>query len=445
MVDRLHCRTDPTLVQHRREHFIKRTDEGKETNMIMLAKVVPYGGNAVRYAMDKEKAKVVKINHMPDNIDATSIWFMMKHHCQLHEGDKTKGRKLERFMTTFVISPSKEEAANFTMDDWINLQGESLDALDSVGLLPKGFNQEVMTNFRNSMNVGSLHSDSKSGTLHLHLDCCRVDLDGNTNDVHDIHIRAMKAAEIINMKHGWKQPQEIREMRRKDIADFCEYTLRNMDKFDIDRFFRLLNFKGYEVKPKYDKRKKLVGYTVGKNASVFKASEIGRRFMVSQLEATWNKLHQAPTQVKIKPVAPSVTPSSRLVRPVSETPTFSQPRVQPKPEPSNTVFCINVGDEVKKVWIPNQVRDIFFNEAQLPEDNDVATTENVAHVAMLLFAGYIDAATSMSESCGGGGGSTPQSGWGKRDDEDDRMYARRCLQMAHSMCKGKPRQHSFHR
>lgn len=51
----------------------------------------------------------------------------------------------------------------------------------------------------------------------------------------------------------------------------------------------------------------------------------------------------------------------------------------------------------------------------------------------------------MSESCGGGGGSAPESGWGKKDDEDNRLYARRCLQMAHSMCKPKPRQRGYHR
>ena len=53
--------------------------------MIMLAKVVPYGGNAVRYALKKEKAKLVKVNHMPEGIDPTAIWYMMKHHCQLHQ------------------------------------------------------------------------------------------------------------------------------------------------------------------------------------------------------------------------------------------------------------------------------------------------------------------------------------------------------------------------
>ena len=422
----------------------------------MLARVVPYGGNAVRYTLEKEKAKVVKVNHMPEGIDPTAIWYMMKHHCQLHQQDRTVGRKLERFMTTFVISPSKEEAENFTMNDWANLSDEALEVLDSVGLIPKGMKKEVKTNFRNSMNVAGLHSDSKSGTLHLHLDCCRVDLDGNTNDVHDIHKRAMMAAEIINMRHGWKQPKEIREMRKEEIKDFCEYTLRKMQEFDIDFYFKMLRMKGYEVTPRYDKNKKLVGYTIGKNASVFKASEISRRYMASQLEATWKKLHPEPTQVRVKPASPTVTPSSRPSRPVTPKPTSTQtkvqPRVQAKPVPSFTSFNIETPIGNKAVVIPNSVKDIFLKEAQVPEGNDTATVEkvqldevNVAHTAMLLFAGYIDAATSMSESCGGGGGSAPESGWGKKDDEDERTYARRCLNMAHSMYKPKTVKRGFHR
>ena len=420
----------------------------------MLAKVVPYGGNAVRYALEKEKAKVVKVNHMPEGIDPTAIWYMMKHHCQLHQQDRTVGRSLERLMVQFVISPSKEEAKDFSMKDWRNLQDESLDTLDSVGLIPRGMKQEVKTNFRNSMNVGGLHSDSKSGTLHLHMDCCRVDLDGNTNDVHDIHKRAMMAAEIINMRHGWKQPKEIRDMRREEIADFCEYTLQKMQEFDVDFYFKMLRMKGYEVTPRYDKGKKLVGYTIARNASVFKASEIGRKFMTSQLESTWKKLHPKPVQVKVKPSTPTVTPNSRPVRPTAQTTTSTQPKVQPrvqaKPVPSFTIFNIDTPIGSKAVEIPSSVKNIFLNEAQVPEDNDNATVEkvqldevNVAHTAMLLFAGYIDA-TSMSESCGGGG-SAPESGWGKDKDEDERAYARRCLKMAHSMCKPKPRQRSFHR
>ncbi len=335
------------------------------------------------------------------------------------------------------------------MNDWANLHEETLKILDSVGLIPKGMDREVMTNFRNSLNVSGLHSDSSSGTLHLHMDCCRVDLDGNTNDVHDLHIRAMIAAEIINMRHGWKQPKEIRDMRKSEIADFCEYTLQKMQEFDIDFYFKMLRMKGYEVTPRYDKGKKLVGYTIGKNASVFKASEVGRRFMATQLEATWKKLHPKPAQVKVKPAAPIVSSSIRPVRPATPTATSSQPKMQPvvKPKPvlSFTTFNIDTPQGSKAVEIPNTVKDIFFNEAQIPDDNDTITLENVAHIAMLLFAEYIDAATSMSESCGGGGGSVPESGWGKKDDEDERAYARRCLQMAHPMYKSKSVKRGFHR
>src|SRR5574344_1698377 len=116
----------------------------------------------------------------------------------------------------------------------------------------------------------------------------------------------------------------------------------------------------------------------------------------------------------------------------------------PKHVPICTTFNINTPNGTKAVEIPNSVKDIFFNEAQIPEGNDTATIENVAHTAMLLFVGYIDAATSMSESCGGGG-SSPESDWGKKDDEDERMFARRCLQMAHSMCKPKTVKRGFHR
>ena len=116
-------------------------------------------------------------------------------------------------------------------------------------------------------------------------------------------------------------------MRKEEIKDFCEYTLQKMQEFDIDFYFKMLRMKGYEVMPRYDKSKKLVGYTIGKNASVFKASEIGRRYMASQLEATWKKLHPEPTQVRVKPASPTVTPCSRPSRRPAQANT-SQDRFQ---------------------------------------------------------------------------------------------------------------------
>ena len=105
--------------------------------MIILAKAVSYGGNSLRYAMEKENAKTVKLNYLPDGLDPTAIWYMMKHHCLLHQSGRTMGRKLERLMVNFVISPSKEESANFTMSDWVALHDEALEVIDSLAIVRK--------------------------------------------------------------------------------------------------------------------------------------------------------------------------------------------------------------------------------------------------------------------------------------------------------------------
>lgn len=58
-----------------------------------------------------------------------------------------------------------------------------------------------------------------------------------------------------------------------------------------------------------------------------------------------------------------------------------------------------------------------MQEVSLSENNVFATINDLQRTAILLFAGYLDAATQMSESSGGGG-STPD-GWGRDKDEDD--------------------------
>lgn len=54
--------------------------------------------------------------------------------------------------------------------------------------------------------------------------------------------------------------------------------------------------------------------------------------------------------------------------------------------------------------------------------------------AMYLFLGYFDGATQFAQSCGGGGGDTSLP-WGRKDDEDDRPFAYRCLMQPHKMLK----------
>ena len=55
----------------------------------------------------------------------------------------------------------------------------------------------------------------------------------------------------------------------------------------------------------------------------------------------------------------------------------------------------------------------------------------ITAVASALFLGYIDQATQYAESAGGGGG--PGSGWGRKKDEDDMAFGRRCFLLARNM------------
>ena len=58
---------------------------------------------------------------------------------------------------------------------------------------------------------------------------------------------------------------------------------------------------------------------------------------------------------------------------------------------------------------------------------------NICAIATSLYLGYLDHATEISKSHGGGGG--PGTGWGKKDDEDDLAFRRRCFGMAKMMLK----------
>ena len=82
---------------------------------------------------------------------------------------------------------------------------------------------------------------------------------------------------------------------------------------------------------------------------------------------------------------------------------------------------------------------------------DLAERGNeIAAVATALSLGYLKEAATFAESHGGGGGS-PEGGWGKKTWEDDDLWRRRCFHMARAMmrpAKGRVVQRSgggFHR
>ena len=66
-------------------------------------------------------------------------------------------------------------------------------------------------------------------------------------------------------------------------------------------------------------------------------------------------------------------------------------------------------------------------------ENMAESAAEICSIASQLYLGYLDAATRIAQSSGGGGG--PGTGWGKRDDEADLDFRRRCFGMAMKMMK----------
>ncbi|MBR6466510.1 MAG: hypothetical protein IKS82_08755, partial [Bacteroidales bacterium] len=83
--------------------------------------------------------------------------------------------------------------------------------------------------------------------------------------------------------------------------------------------------------------------------------------------------------------------------------------------------------------VPGRVARIFDEESRLTEQSySREETSQIFRTAFLLFAGYVDTATSFAQNCGGGG-STPDQNWGRDKNEDDILWTRRCFRKAREM------------
>ena len=188
--------------------------------------------------------------------------------------------------------------------------------------------------------------------------------------------------------------------------------LRTMDEFSWQRYEMELVKRGYKVHLQEKDGGGVYGYSIKRGNSIYKSSVlgVGRNLTPSKIEATWAKLH--PQERKSEPT-------------------------KPLPQQTRTAMKhYNIAtDEYYSfhVEIPEAADTIIRQNCSLEEAHPLAKIEEIQHTALLLFAGYLDAATSMAASSGGGGYDT--SGWGRDKDEDELEWARRCARMANNMCK----------
>lgn len=397
--------------------------------MIAKASTIPHGANAIRYSVNKDRADVVKANLLPDDISPEAMYGRMMLVQKMFAEKINKGRPLGRNVIRIEISPAEEESRNWKMDDWVRLANEFVYVFDSIDLSEKTKRaSSKQTNLKGSQYIVALHRDSKSGILHLHIDANRVDMNGKINDSHKIGVRAAMAANIINERRGWVQSEEIGIQHKQKISDCCMEILRAMDKFSWQQYELELAKRGYQVHLQKNDDGKVYGYSIKRGNSNYKSSVlgVGRNLTPSKIEATWAKLHPQVRNSEPTKSIPQQTRSADL------TP-ISQPVIKH--------YDIAI-DEYHSyhVEISEAADNIIRHECSIEEAHPLAKIEEIQHTALLLFAGYLDAATSMAASSGGGGSDT--GGWGRDKDEDELEWARRCARMANSMCK---RRRGLHR
>ena len=389
--------------------------------MIAKASTISHGANAIRYSVNKEKADIVKANLLPDNISPEAMYGRMMLVQRKFAENINKGRPLGRNVIRIEISPSEEESRGWTMNDWASLSNEFIRVFDSIDLSGKTKRaSSKQTNLKGSQYIAALHRDSKSGILHLHIDANRVDMEGRINDSHKIGERAVMAANIINERRGWMQSEEIGIRHRQEISVCCMEILRKMDKFSWKQYEAELTKRGYKVHLQEKESGGVYGYSIKRGNSIYKSSVlgIGRSLTPSKIEATWAKLH--PQERKSEPTKPI----SQQTRTADITP-ISQPVIKHYNIATDEYHSYHVE-------IPEAADNINRQNCSLEEAHPLAKLEEIQHTALLLFAGYLDAATSMATSSGGG---SDTGGWGRDKDEDELEWARRCARMANSMCK----------
>ena len=396
--------------------------------MIAKAKSISYGINDIRYITGETENKEhpERIFHVKDNLlqpglGAIGIWESMKL-------TATKSPRVKNTVIRIELSPAPEHTKNFSIDDWRKLWNDFMGEFDSIELLDKnGRTYSPKTNLKGSKGTVWLHDESDSGIPHLHGAYCRMDEDGRVNNDHDIHLRAQRAAERVALKRGWTTARQVRETNIGQVNRDCMEILQSMDSWSWNEYAARLRDEGYEILELRDSKNVLHGYALVKGNASYKASKLGkgRNLTASRIEATWKKLHQTRQTRQAAPMTKTNAPI--MAKPPTRQPGYASYN------PGTVSYCLNVQGKHFRFYIPEKATEVFSDEFDYRE---TANHKELTDMAVALFVGLMDAPVLSSS---GGGGSNDESPWSRKEDEDDREWARRCARMAVRYMGRKPK------
>lgn len=401
--------------------------------MIAKARSISHGSAMTNYATKHNRADIVLTRNLGDGLTPLAMWGAMETIHQKYE-PKFRRKPVTKPTLRMEVSPSLEETKGWTLKDWYDYAIRFLDEFKKQVQANEGKKRgKGKFNLDRAQIFACLHFDAKSGIPHLHILINRIDLDGNLMNDSFIGDSAVKAAHAINVERGWELPEDIHKTHEKEITEACYNILRGMPSYDWNDYKHNLENRGYTVHEQRDKQGVLHGYTILRGNSRFKSSTLGkgRNLTVPKLETTWEKLLPVASSVdKLSSIGDTTQTTER--KSLTEHNSERHSDAQFKQEaPSVFRKILSVGDKNYSIVMPMEAYTAMKEAIESPDES--VPVENVLNVAMLLFMNYVDAATTVSESCGGGGSTS--SNWGKDDDEDERERALRCAQHANWLCK----------
>lgn len=397
--------------------------------MVAKAASISHGINCIRYISGESKNKEnpeliyrVKDNLLPCELDAQGIWDLMK-----------AGAPMKKKVIRMEISPSMEHTENFTMQDWQKLWDDFVREFDKIELEDEnGKVYSHKTNIVNSIYSVWLHYESDSGIPHLHAAVCRKDRDRQTNNDHNIHIRAQDAAQNVALQRGWITAAEIHRINADKIADDLTEILRAMPSWSWNDYAARIRAQGYTIMIRPGK-KGVYGYSIGNGKARFKASELGtgRKLTASRIENTWNRLHsqsaekakQPDKKIGTSPVATIVSkPIAQSDKQVVDYTSWRE---------GTSRYELTHEGKTSQFYIPNDVMQIFDDEFDYRK---IANWQELTDMAVALFVG-LTALDTVSIGSGGGGSSNDDNRRDRKDEEEIER-ARRCARAA-AACLGK--------
>ena len=278
--------------------------------MIAVARNISHGAAYNKYTTRKKLAVFVGAKNVIANTDLIvsndqldDLWDEFE---DAGRDYVKRGKDVTNTIIAIEYSPTMNESANWTKQDWFNRAEELLKEIDSTDHTkakrdPKTGDwirdengKKILfpvphTQLNKSKWMAMLHRDSDSGIYHLHIAVSRFTEDNELNCVTDIAKRSAIAAESINKRNGWTQAMDIRQQHIDEINKVINTVMDEMpgEKFDAEYFKKrieastYMDYKNrpqnYTVELHHNSRGVVDGYAIGRGKSTFTALQLGQK------------------------------------------------------------------------------------------------------------------------------------------------------------------------